>query len=145
MADIHAIEVGMKDHFEHNGHRVKRVSLPSGKTIEVVYFQDSGGREAAEPRELHLCPSCYSDLVYPVDWSEASQTHWEVTLRCPNCEWIETDVFDQDTVERFDEELDRGTDQLVDDLKRLIYANMEEQVERFCEALNKDYVLPEDF
>jgi hypothetical protein len=144
MADIHAIEDSMQDHFEHNGHRVKRVSLPSGKTIEVVYFQDSAS-QTADPRDLHVCPVCCSDLVYPVDWSEASNTHWEVTLRCPNCEWIETDVFDQQTVERFDEELDRGTDQLVDDLKRLIYANMEEQVERFCEALSKDYVLPEDF
>jgi hypothetical protein len=134
----------MQDHFEHNGHRVKRVSLPSGKTIEVVYFQDPG-RHAPASRDLHVCLECTSDLVYPVDWSEASQTHWEVTLRCPNCEWLETDVFDQDTVERFDEELDRGTDQLVDDLKRLIYANMEEQIERFCEALTNDYVLPEDF
>jgi hypothetical protein len=125
-----------------NSHRVKRVSLPSGKTIEVVYFQE-GARHA--PRELHLCPDCNSNLVYPIDWSEASQTHWEVMLRCPNCEWFETGVFDQDTVEQFDEELDRGTDDLVEDLKRLIYANMEEQIDRFCEALANDHVLPEDF
>jgi len=134
----------MTENFEHNGHRVKRVSLPSGKTIEVVYFQD-GEDLSGENRDLHLCPTCGSDLVFPVDWSEASQTHWEVTLRCPNCEWLDTDVFDQETVERFDEELDRGTDLLVEDLKRLIYANMEEQVERFCNALASDHVLPEDF
>jgi hypothetical protein len=127
---------------EHNGHRVKRVSLPSGKTIEVVYFQDGAQRPL---RELHLCPDCDANLVYPVDWSEASQTHWEVTLRCPNCEWFETAIFDQETVEQFDEELDRGTDALVEDLKRLIYANMEEEIERFCEALAHDHVLPEDF
>jgi hypothetical protein len=127
---------------EHNGHRVKRVSLPSGKTIEVVYFQDGPRRSH---RELHQCPDCDAKLVYPVDWSEASQTHWEVTLRCPNCEWYETGIFDQETVERFDEELDRGTDALVEDLKRLIYANMEEQIDRFCEALAGDHVLPEDF
>jgi hypothetical protein len=128
---------------------VKRVALPSGKEIEVVYFQDQAGQQAGVPaleqRELHVCPTCYSDLAYPVHWSEADQTNWEVTLRCPNCEWSETGVFDQETVERFDEELDRGTDQLVDDLKRLIYANMEEQIDRFCEALGNDHVLPEDF
>ena len=56
-----------------------------------------------------------------------------------------TGVFDQDTVERFDEELDRGTDNLVDDLKRLIRANMEEEIERFSEALVEDHILPEDF
>jgi hypothetical protein len=125
---------------------VKRVSLPGGKTIEVIYFQDSPTPEAPEElRDLHLCPACDSELVYPESWSEANQTHWEVTLRCPNCEWSETGVFDQETVERFDEQLDLGTDQLVDDLKRLVYANMEEQIDRFCRALSEDHVLPEDF
>jgi hypothetical protein len=128
---------------EHNGHRIKRVSLPSGKTIEVVYFQDSSRRSPS--RVLHVCPDCESHLVFPVHWTEANQTHWEVTLRCPNCEWGQTGVFDQDTVERFDEELDRGTDELVEDLKCLIYANMEEEIERFCKALSNDHVLPEDF
>ena len=54
-------------------------------------------------------------------------------------------MFDQETVERFDEELDRGTDSLVDDLKRLIHANMEEDIERFSDALAGDHILPEDF
>jgi hypothetical protein len=69
---------------------------------------------------------------------------WEVTLCCPNCHWAETGVFDQETVERFDEQLDRGTDALVEDLKRLIYANMEEQIDRFSDALADDQILPED-
>src|SRR5438132_12452631 len=127
-----------------DGHTLERVSLPDGKTIEVVYFHD-GERPVEQARELHICPGCDSDLVYPVHWSEADQMNWEVALRCPDCEWFETGVFDQDTVERFDEELDRGTDELVDDLRRLIYANMEEEIDRFCEALGKDHVLPEDF
>ena len=133
---------------EKDSKNVKRVDLPSGKTIEVVYFQETDALQpqpGAGPRELHMCPSCDSSLAYPVHWSEADQTCWEVTLRCPNCEWSETEVFDQETVERFDEELDRGTDQLVDDLKRLVYANMEEQIDRFCEALGNDHILPEDF
>jgi hypothetical protein len=133
---------------EQDSKNVKKVALPGGKTIEVVYFQDAGARVPLPdggPRELHVCPSCDSDLAYPTHWSEADATRWEVTLRCPNCEWTETDVFDQETVERFDEELDRGTDQLVDDLKRLVYANMEEQIDRFCEALLNDQILPEDF
>jgi hypothetical protein len=131
---------------EKDDQNVKRVDLPSGKTIEVVYYQEKDAPQPGTgPRELHICPGCDSSLAYPVHWSEADQTCWEVTLRCPNCEWSETDVFDQETVERFDEELDRGTDQLVDDLKRLVYANMEEQIDRFCEALVNDHVLPEDF
>ena len=137
---------------DENGQRqVKRVSLPSGKTIEVIYFQDpdqelqAPAEQRSELRDLHVCPACDSMLAYPTHWTEANQAEWEVTLRCPNCEWADTGIFDQETVERFDEELDRGTDQLVDDLKRLVYANMEEQIDRFCQALGEDHVLPEDF
>jgi hypothetical protein len=133
---------------QQQNHRVKRVALPSGKTIEVVYFDDQASREVQAPsrtEDLHLCPDCDSVLVYPTQWSEVDRMRWEVTLRCPNCEWDHTGVFDQDTVERFDEELDRGTDSLVDDLKRLIRANMEEDIERFSRALVEDHILPEDF
>ena len=84
-------------------------------------------------------------LVYPVGWEEAGATHWEVTLRCPNCEWAGTGVFEQDVVERFDEELDRGTEALVRDLKRMMHANMEDQIERFVSALEADHILPDDF
>jgi hypothetical protein len=132
---------------QQQNHRVKRVALPSGKTIEVVYFENHSGEATLPTRteELHLCPDCDSGLVYPVQWSEVDRMRWEVTLRCPNCEWLHTGVYDQDTVERFDEELDRGTDSLVDDLKRLIRANMEEDVERFAKALVDGHILPEDF
>jgi hypothetical protein len=68
-----------------------------------------------------------------------------VTLRCPNCEWTGTGVFEQEVVERFDEQLDRGTEALVRDLKRLVQANMEEQIDRFVDALQAGLILPEDF
>jgi hypothetical protein len=129
---------------------IRRVVLPSGKTIEVVYFGEhpdaSGGRANSEPiDDLHICGSCDSELVYPVDWDEADDTHWEVVLRCPNCEWTSTGVFEQDIVERFDEELDRGTEALVRDLKCLMQANMEDEIERFVSALHADHIVPEDF
>jgi hypothetical protein len=136
-----------------NTHYVRRVVLPSGKTIEVVYFDDQQADRSAVSRpaqhdhqdDLHICGSCGSDLVYPTEWDEAGSTHWEVTLRCPNCEWAGTGIFEQDTVERFDEELDRGTDALVRDLKHLMHANMEEEIDRFVAALEGDHIVPEDF
>ena len=140
---------------ESNGeqtHFTKRVTLPSGKTIEVVYFETVAGEAAgaATPgaerlRDLHMCPECDRDLVYPVEWEETSPTHWEVLLRCPNCEWSEVDTFDQPTVDRFDEKLDIGTEILIRDLKRLQQANMEDEVSRFVAALDADAILPEDF
>jgi hypothetical protein len=128
---------------------VRRVVLPSGKVIEVVYFGDettAADRPTSQPAEdLHVCGTCESELVYPVDWEEAGHSHWEVMLRCPNCEWAGTGVFEQDIVERFDEELDRGTEALVRDLKNLMQANMEDEIERFVSALEAGHIVPEDF
>jgi hypothetical protein len=132
-----------------NGQYVRRVVLPSGRAIEVVYFEPMASESAPQPAplvdDLHVCPECDRDLVYPVEWQEASATHWEVLLRCPNCEWSELGVYDQATVDRFDETLDNGTELLVRDLRRLVQANMEEEAERFAAALDADAILPEDF
>jgi hypothetical protein len=132
-----------------NGQHVRRVVLPSGRAIEVVYFEtlaEEAGVTAPGPlRELHECPCCDRDLVYPVEWEEVSPTHWEVLLRCPSCEWSEVGTFDQPTVDRFDEQLDIGTEILLRDLKRLQQANMEEEIDRFVRAIGADAILPEDF
>jgi hypothetical protein len=132
--------------FDHNpqpDHKqyVRKVTLPSGKTIEVISFEDP----AATQPDLHVCPACRSELVYPVDWQEAGRTSWEVSLRCPNCEWTHTGVYGEEAIQSFDEILDEGTEALVADLRELTRANMEEDVERFVRAIDADFVLPEDF
>ena len=134
-----------------NSHYVRRVVLPSGREIEVVYFDAQAAPPDAVPvvadphTRLHECPECDRTLVYPVEWEEASPEKWEVLLRCPNCEWTHLGVFDQGVVDRFDEELDRGTEYLIDDLMRLTQANMEDEIDRFTRALSSDAILPEDF
>jgi hypothetical protein len=134
----------------YNSNYVRRVVLPSGRAIEVVYFENQPAHALAagsldEVVDLHVCPECDKQLVYPVEWQEASPTHWEVLLRCPNCEWQTVGLYDQETVDRFDEELDHGTEALVRDLKRLTAANMEEEAERFSSALASDAIWPMDF
>ena len=146
----------MESHGEQT-HYVKRVVLPSGKTIEVVYFKDSEGA-ATEPieqapqsppaedhQDLHLCVECSSELVYPVQWEEAGPENWSVLLHCPNCDVYREGVFSQDNVEEYDEELDRGADALARDYKRLMRANMADEIERFVGALEAGAILPEDF
>ena len=136
---------------ERDPHYVKRVVLPSGKTIEVVYFKDaverdSSFRTVAEPDQaLHLCAACSSELVYPTGWEEADGDRWHVQLRCPDCEHRSEGIFSQSTVEAFDEELEAGTDALAADLRRLCRANMVEEVDRFAAALDSGAILPEDF
>ena len=132
-------------------HAVRRVVLPSGKTIEVVYF---GGEPRSltetpapgqEVVDLHVCPRCSSQLVYPVAWEEASESNWHVALRCPDCEWRDEGVYAHEMVERLDEELDRGTQTLVRGLKELTQANMAAEIERFIAALQGDHIWPIDF
>jgi hypothetical protein len=131
----------------HNGQYVRKVVLPSGRSIEVVYYESlpAPAPVHAPLDDLHICPECDRTLVYPVEWEEVSPTHWEVLLRCPNCDWTEVGVYDQRTVDRFDEQLDDGTEALMRDLDRLTKANMEEEIERFTLALGSDLILPEDF
>jgi hypothetical protein len=149
----------------HPDHQLKRIVLPSGKTIEVVYFEHpaaappeagaskpeavSAPAPAVEPkveeRDLHVCPDCHSTLVYPMQWEEADESHWQITLRCPNCERREEGVFGQPQCDCFDDELERGTDALTRDYKRLMTANLSEEIDRFAKALECDAILPVDF
>ncbi len=73
------------------------------------------------------------------------EERWQLLLRCPNCEWEGAGIFDRETVERLDEELDHGTHALLTDLKQLMHANMEEEIERFIAALHAGAILPMDF
>jgi hypothetical protein len=152
----------------HPDHQLKRIVLPSGKTIEVVYFENPAAAPTApeestpamaagsalvpvpapdpvETRDLHVCPACDSRLVYPVQWEEADESHWHITLRCPNCERTEEGVFGQGQCDGFDDELERGTDALTRDYKRLMTANLAEEIDRFAKALEVDGILPADF
>lgn len=122
-------------------HTIRRIVLPSGRAIEVVRFYAD---EATDPG-LHVCPSCNSQLVQPVDWAEAPQGYWELVLQCPNCFWLDEGVFDQDQVDALEEQLDEGLTEMLADLRRLTQANMSEEIERFAAALNADLILPEDF
>lgn len=129
---------------------VRRVVLPSGKTVEVVFFREvdaaGGDGQPHEPhRDLHVCVACPSELVHPVEWEPSGPENWKVLLRCPNCEVYSEGVFNQATLDAFDEELDGGQDALERDYTRLMRANMAEEIDRFVRALRADAVLPEDF
>jgi hypothetical protein len=102
-------------------------------------------RDSGDTVQLHICQECESQLVYPTDWAPAAARHWHVELRCPDCEWRGEGIYTQQVVDRFDLALDDGTEAILDDLTRLARANMEEEIERFTDALVRDLVLPEDF
>jgi hypothetical protein len=151
------------------GYRTKKIALPGGKVIEIVYFSEPAGEEetadgpahaghddAVEPEavltetgedllDLHICPSCDSDLVYPVSWEERAGDTWRIERRCPNCEWRDVGEFSQDDVEHFDDALNDGTEDLLVSLRDFARANMEADVERIIDALRRDRIEPMDF
>ena len=131
----------MSEHTDN--HTVRRVLLPSGRTIEVVRFGD--GEVSDRSERLHMCPTCRSDLVQPIAWCEAAPSRWELTLECPNCGWNELGVFEREQVEALEEELDRGLVDMLEDLRRLTHVNMNDEINRFVAALQSDLILPEDF
>jgi len=125
-----------------NTSSIRRIVLPSGRTIEVISF---GEPEDLATRELHVCPDCESTLVQPVSWNEAEDGYWDLTLECPNCDRVETGTFSRLQVEMLEDQLDNGLSDMIADLQRLTQANMTAAVNRFAAALEADLVLPEDF
>lgn len=130
------------NHEHDNTPAVRRIVLPSGRTIEVIRFQDEPGTDV---RQLHVCPACESDLVQPVAWSEADDGRWDLSLECPNCGWNESGLFDRLQVEMLEDQLDEGLSEMIADLQRLTQANMAAEIERFAAALQDNLILPEDF
>jgi hypothetical protein len=141
-------------------YNTKRIALPGGKFIEVVVFGGETTTESVEPAvneqesavatatdavDLHICPECAGALVYPVGWEERRGDAWEITLRCPDCEWWHTGEYQDEEVERFDDALNDGTEELLANLRTFARANMEEDVERLIEAIEADLILPMDF
>ena len=108
-------------------------------------------RTKTEPRTgkssggMHSCPSCPSILVQPVNWHEQGEGYWSVELRCPECEWWGRGSYSPDEVDRYMDEIDRGDQELIEDLRAVIRANMSEEADRFATALATDSILPEDF
>ena|SRR5205085_11770390 len=134
---------------------VKRITLPSGKVVELVYMQ-AELEEAAAPAELEvpdglhvrrieLCPTCGGDRVHPIDWREVADMRWELDVRCPDCRWFGSGTYDQDEVERFDDVLLAGAGDLTEELDRITREHMAEHLERFRAALDADAITPFDF
>ena len=125
----------------HNSQSVRRIVLPSGRSIEVVRL----GTAPAPAEGMHVCPECTSQLVQPVEWEEAAQGAWELLLRCPNCQWSTAGIYSRDQIDSYEEHLDEGLAEMLSDLRRLTQANMSEDIDRFVGALQSDLILPEDF
>lgn len=140
--------------------QTRQVTLPSGRTIEIVYLDEAPQpedfvvdqpvveREATLSEIAHdltLCGTCGCEFVQPVDWDEAGPRHWRLELRCPNCESHGTVVVEDEVVDYYDLELERGAAMLARSLHEAVEQGVEDEVARFAAALDTGLILPEDF
>ncbi len=141
---------------DHSANTGRRAVLRSGNETDVAGPRAAahGGAGHAGPlapnppsedADLHICRHCASGLCHPVEWERAGPERWLLSLRCPNCEWTGSGVFSEAAIDGFDEELERGSQALLDDLERVARANMAEEIARFIAALKADALLPSDF
>jgi hypothetical protein len=92
----------------------------------------------------HVCRGCHMPLVQP-QRVVAERSSWRVYLRCPSCGWTAEELLDETALKRLDEELERGTQELIVAMRRVTDVNMREYVSRFVSALTADAIVPADF
>jgi hypothetical protein len=92
----------------------------------------------------HVCRCCRLPLVQP-QRVVAEQSNWRVYLRCPSCRWTAEELLDDEALRLFDEELERGTQELIAAMHEVTESNMREYVSRFVAALRADAIVPGDF
>lgn len=143
-------------------YRSRKIHLPGGREIEIVYLGEAVGATDApedddvalaaalasvfeEPAELWMCPSCGSDLVHPRTMHEHDEGTWTIERWCPACDWDDVGVFDRDQVEHFHDALDEGTEELLTALHTMTRLNMEDDVDRLAAAIRRGLIQPMDF
>jgi hypothetical protein len=64
-------------------------------------------------RQPHICRACALPFVR-LESSAPQGRDLRVVLRCANCGWTAEEVLDEKTVDHLQQEIDRGTEQLVE-------------------------------
>jgi hypothetical protein len=137
-----SFESSFEFHNKQPEHYLGKLASKDGRILD--YNFDVERKQETDPDGLSICGSCSSDLVYPVEWDEAGPTHWEVAIRCPNCEWTGTGIFSQTIAEQVGKSLDHGTETLARDLKRMMHANIEDEADILATAFEADVIDVED-
>jgi hypothetical protein len=94
---------------------------------------------------LRRCPECGGRLACPISWEPADDEHWNIDLRCGDCDYRWSRVISNARAARFDIELDGDQAVLRRMLQRLDSERMTAEVETFATALARDLVEPADF
>jgi hypothetical protein len=110
----------------------------------MIPFRRGRRSSAAEPN-LTLCGSCGTDSVIPTEWTEQGERDWWMRLRCGACGESRELVVSDAAAQRYDADLDRGTQQIARALWRVERDRLAEHTEAFATALRLDLLDADDF
>jgi transcription elongation factor Elf1 len=102
------------------------------------------GRARSEER-LVRCPGCGHDAVHPVWWEAVGEEHWWIALRCGECGARREELVTNAVASRFDRDLDRARDEIVDEAERLGLEILSTQADALAVALERDLIGVDDF
>lgn len=94
---------------------------------------------------MRFCLNCNSDSMHLIEWEEDGPDHWEVLLKCGNCEVFRRDTFHQLEVEDYEEWLDDCMDEIQNAWRKSEHERMKDYCAEFIVLLNHDVIMPEDF
>lgn len=147
----------------------RKISLPGGREIEVVYLGEvdpgvvrEGWVEVPDgdveevltaaftvfdqlDAELWMCDGCGSDLVRPLAIEERDGGVWHVERECPECSWHHEGDFSRSEIEDYHDALEEGTEELLTALRQMARLNMEGDITRMIDAIDRDGIQPMDF
>jgi hypothetical protein len=150
-------------------YRSRKVTLPGGREIEIVYLGDvrpdtvdavRAGETTDELDEmvqaalrvfdharsdLWLCGACPGDMVRPLAIEPADDGMFWVERMCPDCHWCDEGTYTQERVESYHDALEDGAEEMLTALRTMSRLNMEDDVDRMITAIRRGLIQPMDF
>jgi hypothetical protein len=94
---------------------------------------------------LERCPGCGHDAVHPLWWEPLDEQHWWIALRCGACGARTEQLVTNAVASRFDRDLDRARDEIIDEAERLGLEILSMQADALAVALEHDLIGVDDF
>ena len=91
------------------------------------------------------CGACGSSVVCPVDWQIAGEERWWISFRCGECGARSERIVTNAAAAALDRRLAAQSDEIRVEAERMERDHMENEVDAFIAALNRDLIAPADF
>jgi hypothetical protein len=91
------------------------------------------------------CSGCGSDFLCPIHWETADEDHWRIDARCGACGLWHALHLTNAQAAAWDVELDRQTEPIKREFRRLDRERMAREVEVLAAALQRDLIDAADF